>query len=870
MATAVYRFPSNESGSLREVGGKAASLMQLSRFMPVPPGVVLSIHFFAPWWEELKATEEWRKFEQAEDDQLASSANQLKAVAMLCTFTGSQSEQLTEALMAFSPEDLFAVRSSSPEEDLEGTSFAGIYETVLGVTRKNVQAAIRACFASCLDYRIVAYKREHKLHAKEPKIAVVIQKQIASEIAGVAFSLNPVTNDFDEGVINANFGLGETVVAGAVTPDQFIVDKIGQRIKLRSLGTKERAVYLLPDGGTRVAEATAGDADRSCLSDKQILDVTRLLNAAESRLGKAADIEWAFEKGKLYLLQARPVTAYQPIPPELMTMPGRHRRLYLDITRSVQGIERPLSEMGASAIKRLLSVVSQFGIGVDITDHIDRTLPYVTAGRVYLNLSNALALLPLEKLLTKLKLADPLAADAIAQIDPQVYTALNSEIRGLPLMVLRRMGPRMATYLQARTHPEDLREKVIRDVEIYKQQLMFLRRSKLKLRDLIDRVMQLACHLVVTRLIFTLVAGLNARERLNKLIGAEFPAEFEAMTRSLPGNITVEMGLDLFTLSQLVPDGIDSLELTQQIRRRELPTEFMAGWDAFIGRYGHRAPEEFDIATRRFREDPSFLADQLVALASNVDPENTPKTKYDRAVSERMAAYKRVRQELDQRRLIDVIRLDTSYRIITALLGFRETPKYCIMLALDVIRQRILDVGAHLVSLGQLDAPDDAFLVSIEQLCAASEGSAVDLRATITANRARRARMRVDTIPKIFDSRGRIIRPPFKPQSDKELVGTPISPGTIRGIARILHSPSEKSLARGDILVAHATDPGWTPLFASASAVVLEVGGMLQHGALVAREYGLPCVAGIEGVTSLLEDGAEIEVDGTNGVVRIL
>lgn len=880
MSATIYSFPSNETPALSEVGGKGFSLVQMSRFMPVPPGFVLTTKFFEPWWQQLFGSEEWKQFESSTDEDLPRISSQLKSHAMFLNFNDDQNDALAEAISKFDANELFAVRSSSPEEDLEGTSFAGLYETVLGVSRKNIQAAVRTCFASCLDSRILAYKREHGFNLRAPKIAVVIQKQVASEVAGVAFSLNPLTNDFDEAVITANFGLGETVVSGEVIPDTFVVDKLELFIKSRQKGTKEKSIWLVPNGGTSVREGSkvrdgqqVSDADRFCLSDSQVIEVTRLVNSVEARNGRPMDIEWAFEKGKLYLLQARPVTAFQPLPPDLVTMPRRPRRLYLDITRSVQGLEEPLSEMGASVIRMVIASASRKLFQRDLTDHIDRTIAYITAGRVYANVSNALTLTSAENLLNKLSFVDSLAAKALAGVDLQSYKSSDPSLKAVPLMMMRRLPGLVGQYLYARVTPELVQVAAASDVELFKQQLLFLRRTRSKLRDFTQRATNLTIDLALHRLAVCLIAGLSARERLRKICGKQFAEDVELLTKSLPHNVTVEMGLALYALAHELPtDAVDAepSALQARIRAREMPPEFMLAWDNFIGKYGHRAPLEFDIATPRYREDHKFLVSQLLSLSKLRDSENNPRAKYEKAVRDREAAYERIHRVLATHSRMSVIRFESSYRVMTSLLGYRETPKFCVMLAIDAIRQRIIEAAQVLVSQRLLDNVNQVWDVSFDQLCAAVEGNSIDLRAAASANRARRTRLKLKTLPKIFDSRGRIIRAPVAVQRENEIAGMPISPGSATGIARVLHSPDEKPLQSGDILIARATDPGWTPLFATASAVVLEVGGMLQHGALVAREYGLPCVAGIPNVTELLKDGSKIEVDGTNGIVRIL
>jgi len=260
--------------------------------------------------ELLKATPEWNAFAQTKADDMAAAATAVKESGQTLALSEDQQQTLSEVRQHLQSEGitLMAVRSSSPEEDLEGASFAGIYETVLGVVDDGLEAAIRTCFTSALDERVVAYKLRSGFDPLDPKIAVIIQKQIASEVSGVAFSLNPLNNCYDQCVINASLGLGETVVDGTITPDQWVVDKVTNAILEKTPGKKGVAVYLKADGGTETRTPEAPMA--LCLSDEQALAITELTARVEVEYGKPVDIEWTYEGEQLSLLQARPITTY--------------------------------------------------------------------------------------------------------------------------------------------------------------------------------------------------------------------------------------------------------------------------------------------------------------------------------------------------------------------------------------------------------------------------------------------------------------------------------------------------------------------------------------------------------------------------------
>lgn len=314
---------------LNEVGGKAASLIRLSQNgFNVPGGIVLTTHYFAPWIDEVERSPEWQTVVTGLlasatrlpglDDRarLAEACDAIKQSAGRLPLSQDQSSVLDQFVEAAAP-GVYAVRSSSPEEDLVGASFAGQYESVLNVAPGDFESAVRACFLSCLDSRVLLYKREMNFENLSPSIAVIIQHQVDSEISGVAFSLNPLTNDFDEALINASWGLGEALVSGEVIPDKIVVDKVSGEIIEQHPGDK---------GGVRSHEV--------CLDPAQIARLTDALKRIESLYGEPVDVEWAIAQAEvsneLTIPQACPITGYVPLAPELQTEPGAQRHLYMD------------------------------------------------------------------------------------------------------------------------------------------------------------------------------------------------------------------------------------------------------------------------------------------------------------------------------------------------------------------------------------------------------------------------------------------------------------------------------------------------------------------------------------------------------------
>ncbi|MCP4429166.1 MAG: hypothetical protein GY803_32165 [Chloroflexi bacterium] len=341
----------------------------------------------------------------------------------------------------------------------------------------------------------------------------------------------------------------------------------------------------------------------------------------------------------------------------------------------------------------------------------------------------------------------------------------------------------------------------------------------------------------------------------------------------MPDNVTIEMGLAMHRLANF-PEIItceSGEQFAQRLQNGDFSPEFLTAWHEFMADYGFRCPEELDLGTPRYDEQPAQFFAQLRMMAENNAPNSNPEMIFERSQAEREAVFEELTAVLAQRSRRKAKTFRKQYAHLMAFGGMRESHKYHIIWVMNLLRKRVLAAAEGLAADGRLDTTQQVFDLTLAQLDQALADPALDLRALAYENTAYLRRLaHVRELPRVFDSRGKILRPPRQEARDGELVGQPISPGVVQGAVKVLHTPDEKPVLPGDILVARATDPGWTPLFINAAAIILEVGGLLQHGSLVAREYGKPCVAGIDNVTNLLRDGQMVEVDGLSGIVRSL
>lgn len=875
-----YLLYSDVEPQLREVGGKGLSLIKMAGAkLPVPPGFVLTVEFFKPWFDTLKGSAEWREFLNSRPEEFSRRCKDLKALCAGFSFDEAQNKSFQESFGVLESryrEGLFAVRSSSPEEDLEGASFAGGYETVLGVRAAGFQEAVRQCFISCLDERVFLYKREHGFATNDARIAVIVQAQVASETAGVGFSLNPLTNCYDEAVINANWGLGESVVQGMASPDQFVVDKVKKVILDKKIGKKETSIWLKKDGGTEERPDTRHD--QSSLTDEQVLELTEVISRIEQFYGKPMDTEWAFEGGRLYMLQARPITAYMPLPDYLVTPPGQPRFLYMDATLCVQGLHEPTSVMGTAALRHILGELFKEGLGLDLGETLFGKGGSDMGGRLYSNLSYAMVMEKKDALANFFTNMDSLAAETLRSLSEEDYRAKELPIafKALPFKALSHMPDTIARLFEAAILPAHLQRAYLKELQGYVNRIKAEKEKNLPLLEFYRSACKIFAHFIVHWSIPILAVPIKAKGKVRELFRSDSPeihSQVEHLDRSLPGNVTVEMGLALFHLSTLLePSETASLDgMIEKLEKRTLPGEFLAAWDDFMEKYGFRGPAEIDIASPRYRDNPRLLLSQVKSIMAIRDTEQNPEAIYEKSQNERHEAHEVLSKTACGKGWLKMKEYNMLYHIIETFGGYRETHKYYLIQMIDFLRQRILDEAQKLVAAGRMDEAIQVFNITIEDLNEALLQPSMDIRSRIRERMSYINKIKdIKDYPHIIDSRGRIPRPPGKKSKEGELAGEAISAGVVRGIVKVLHTPDEKPVNPGDILVARATDPGWTPLFINAVAIVLEVGGMLQHGSLVAREYGKPCVAGIENVTTLLKDGQVVEVDGSNGIIRLI
>ncbi|QYF92977.1 hypothetical protein KY495_20065 [Massilia sp. PAMC28688] len=843
------------------IGGKACSLQEIrAAGLPVPPAWVLTTDFFQPWFDAVARGAQ----PPSQPSELPLDARQRLAL-----------DDLFAQLAAAGPAQRYAVRSSAPEEDGMGASFAGVYHTELGICADALEPAIRRCFAASLDPRVAAYR---EAHAMAPGgLALIVQLQLDSEVAGVGFSIDPHSNDFDTAAMAANWGLGESVVAGMASPDHYTVDKTSGAVLTRERGAKQLYVTLAEGGGTATAAPSRPDA--YCLDDGRLRQLCSAICTMEAHLGHPVDVEWAFFDGSLYLLQARPVTAWVPLPEAMQSAPGARRTLYMDIALS-KGMTTndPISPIALDWLAGDMRMLAQGAGAAGLDTASPAGLIYLGGGRMYMNLSNLLWFVSPAQLARSNAPTDQRMADTLAGIDAAGYRASERPrwiwpaLRVLPAVLWQLRRP-VWRALRSVLAPVSTHRLYQRQSAAFERRYRAGFDNTLPLAAFRQRYGAPAFAHIIDVDMPALGVGVLAQALVQRLVrkgDAEQQALAEQLGRGIGGNLVVDMGVRIYQISKLLEAGAfdDMAALCDRLVQRQLPPPFLAAWDDFMARYGCRGPGEMDLANAHYADDPMIVLRQMAATAGSG-------AAFDPAAVQAELAGQRQRAYVELSRRFGWWRralLRRACTLVDCFGGTRDTPKQHMLMYQHAVRARLLAEGSALAAAGRLDRADQIMNLTLADIGAAAGDPACDLRRIGAQRTAFGARLRrhVRTFPAVIDSRGRILRPPPRPGRPGEQRAMAVSPGVARGPVKVLRSAHDKTVERGDILVAYTTDPGWTPLFINAAGIVLEVGGLLQHGAVVAREFGKPCVAGVADVLSRFTDGQLVEVDGTSGVVRIL
>ncbi len=861
----LLKLESANHSNFDDVGGKAANLGEMiTSKMPVPTGYVLTTTGYDLFIQENSLQDRISKLlnesNLSDFDDLEKVSKEIKS---LINDSEMPEKLLVEWLAKkdYFESKSFAVRSSSTAEDLPGLSFAGQYDTFLNVKGlDNILSYIKKCFASLWNARAISYREQNNIDNFSISHAVVLQELIDSDKSGILFTANPINGRRDQMLINSSFGLGEAVVGGEVNPDQWVIAKNGEIIE-ETIATKEmqsvRANY-----GIELVEIEKSKQNIKSLNKSQLMELLELAKTAEEYFGSPQDLEWAYLNNKFYLVQSRPITSLYPMPKKVASKDDL--RVLINFNNYSQAMQEPFTPMGESIIESLFaSAINYLGHDVKVDD-----LWWLQSigGRLFIDFTD---LVRTEKSSSKFKNVDaadkdPVTIQAIKQfiernkseiIAPEkqfkLRKLINFKVIKLGLGIINQYLYGIRSAEKARNKAINLADTIIRDLE----------NEKSKLKSLSDKLNFFNKHgktffLDGFGIVFYVAVSSTYIEKVKKMLeNNNLPTnDLKYVERSLPHSPTTEMGMEILQLARYYD------ELGEKPRANDEKIK------EFISKYGHRNLIELDVGIKPWKEDPSYVLD---LINTHIDNETYQKgiDSFKEGEVEAEKAIKRIVDSLKSKnKNRSAKKAEKMLLDFRAMFGIREKPKSFVRKFLTIFRDILLEIGDDLYSTGAIDHPEDIFYLKLQDIKRNQ-----DLIDKVKNNKEQYQINLKKKAPRIIASTGESIYAAKTNNKDGSLEGIPVSSGAYEGIARIIHSPKEAyRLKNGEILVTAGTNPTWTPLFLKLGALVMETGGSISHGSVVAREYGLPAVAGLANATSIIKDGQKIRVDGESGLVEIL
>jgi len=782
-----------------------------------------------------------------------------------------------------------AVRSSATAEDLPDASFAGQQDTLLNV--RGVPAllvAVKRCWSSLWTPRAIAYRERNGFRHDQVALSVIVQVMIDSDVAGVLFTADPLNGYRTRMVVNGAWGLGEAIVSGSVSPDTWTIDRDGE-VLATEIGRKQVMVRYAPQGGT-IEQPVPGDLQtKPCLGISQLHELAALGQRAEQFFGSPQDIEWAVAGGTVWMLQSRPITTLFPLPEPRPADDELH--VYVSFN-NLQGLMEPITPMGRAMLREIARTAQAF-FGIPIVPPGKPGALTIAAERLFVDLTPLL----------RSPRGRRVVLGAFGQMDPQSAQAVRTVLddpRMRPKPLMTRAGT-IAFLRKRRSIIVGGARRLIRNVlapdravwrvehEFQPRLLATLARAELA-RTLTERLLMIrilfrgALPRMFGYVPLAFVPGIASGvivERLVRRWGLP-DAKLTQLRQGLPHNPTTEMDLALWSASRTIAADPGARDLFTQhdpadvanlYRERKLPVSAQQALEDFLDRYGHRGVREIDIGIPRWADDPTYIVGILRSYVLLDDPSHAPDRHFiqlqQNAAEVEAELLAAARQQPGGSFKATVLRF--LIKRLRTLAGLREGPKFWVIRVFKTMRGLIHGCGEILVQRRLIDAAEDVFFLTLDELDVVDSGSTEPLRPRITERRrAYEQELQRHQIPRVVTSEGLVVYGRAQATGDNMLLGVGVSPGVVQGRARIIRNPQGAQLTPGDILVAPSTDPAWTPLFLAAGGLVMEAGGMLSHGSVVAREYGIPAVVAVTGATTELHDGQMIRIDGSGGVIELL
>ncbi|MDA1530098.1 phosphoenolpyruvate synthase [Bacillus cereus group sp. TH260-2LC] len=868
MSSFVLDFQEIEKTQLSLVGGKGLNLGELTNIqgIQVPEGFCVTTVGYEKAIEQNEELQtllqQLTKLKLEDRAQIGEMSKEIREVIMAVQIPSDVVEAVAHYLSRFGNEHAYAVRSSATAEDLPYASFAGQQDTYLNIIGKDaILQHVRKCWASLFTERAVMYRMQNGFEHNQVSICVVVQKMVFPQASGILFTADPVTSNRKVLSIDASFGLGEALVSGLVSADNYkvkegkIVDKV--------ISTKKLAIYAVKEGGTETKQIDPAQQKIQTLSERQILQLEQIGRQIEAYFGCPQDIEWCLARNTFYIVQSRPITTLYPIPEEN----DGENHVYISVGHQ---------QMMTDAMKPL-------GLSFFL---LTTSAPMRKAGgRLFVDATQQLAsLASRDYLINTLGKSDPLIRDALTTVVER-----DNFITLLPDEETEKSASKSKPPVSSRPEIENdpaIVTELIKNSEASLEELketMQLKSGVDVLDFILEDIQQLKKVLFNPQSIAVIMAGMNAstwiNEKMEQWLGEKNAAD--TLSQSVQNNITSEMGLALMEVADVIRPYEEVIAYLQHVENDSFLDElvqFKGGEkareaiDAFLNKYGMRCSGEIDITKTRWSEKPTTIIPMILNNIRDFEY-GASKRKFEEGLQEALKKEEelvdRLQQLPDGKQKVEETK--RMIRNIRNFIGYREYPKYGMINRYFIYKQALLKEAEQLVQSGVIHEVDDIYYLTFEELHEVVRTKKLNYELIHKQKNDYKLYEKL-TPPRIMTSDGEIITGKYKRENlpADAIAGLPVSSGVVEGRARVILNMEEANLEEGDILVTAFTDPGWTPLFVSIKGLVTEVGGLMTHGAVIAREYGLPAVVGVENATKLIKDGQRIRVHGTEGYIEVL
>lgn len=871
-----YVLTFNEIGGahLPEVGGKGANLGKLSEVpgIQVPEGFCVTTEAYKRTMECNKEfsslLDQLSQLKVTEKEKIKEISKKIREVIEGTEIIKEIEETIHENISKLGEKHAYAVRSSATAEDLPTASFAGQQDTYLNIIGKDaILQHVRKCWGSLFTDRAVIYRIQNNFEHDKVYLSVVVQKMIFPQASGIMFTADPITSNRKVLSIDASFGLGEALVSGFVNADIYKVR--GGKIIDKKISTKKIGVYGLENGGTEERIIDIQKQNTQTLTDEQILQLEALGRRIEAYFSRPQDIEWCLFEEKFYIVQSRPITTLYPIPES----DGKNR-IYVSLGH-LQMMTDDIKPLGMSFCQML-----SFWFGQNLVP---------AGGRLFIDGTYDFAS-PISR---KILLASTGKSDILMK--NAMINLLNRKdfVKGMPKgkgSVITSSGALGWIIPAIKVYRKNDIKMIVEETIAYNEELIKDMEQKIKqvsgdelMEFILNDTKELKSTLTgIENMRLMVVGGFVSNwinKKIEKYLGEKNAAD--TLSKSVLNNVTSEMGfelLDIANITRKYPDVVEYFHYANDETFINDLSKLKGGeqvWDSmkkFLEKYGMRCPGEIDITKPRWIEKPTALIPMILSNINN-SRANSGSAKFEQGRREAEEKERELLKRLEElpggkqkakkaKHMINVLR---------NVIGFREYPKYSFIKRFQIYKNALLKEADLLVQKGIIREKEDVFYLYFDELREVIRTKKLNY-SVITKRKEDYEFYEKLTPPRVMTSEGEIISGEYNTGNIPQcaLAGIAVSAGIIEGRARVVLKVEDAIIEEGDILVTAFTDPSWTPLFVSVKGLVTEVGGLMTHGAVITREYGLPGVVGVENATKRIKDGQQIRVNGTEGYVEIL